>query len=87
MDQEKENIRIALVDDEGNEHLFNEYDRVSYDGEEYVFLIPEGTIEPETAHVFKVEEKDGELVYNVVEDSDLLDKIEETWHNELKEED
>ncbi|WP_353892550.1 DUF1292 domain-containing protein [Proteinivorax hydrogeniformans] len=86
-DNNNEDIKIVLVDDEGNEHLFVEYDRISYEGEEYAFLIPEDTNEPETAHVFKIEEKDGELVYNVVEDTNLLDKVEEAWHNELTEED
>lgn len=76
MDQEKEYPfnRITLTDEAGNDVAFEFLDLISYEGTEYVVLLPPD--EDGTVVLLEVEyHQDGSEAYLGIQDDELLEKL------------
>ena len=78
-EEEEESSILELTDDEGNTHVFEYLDSVTYEDIEYLILIPED--EPETnIVVVEVQPVDEENeTYMAVDDERILDAVWEIF--------
>lgn len=82
---------VTVTDDEGNEHVFEELDRIETDTARYVALLPyfenaEDLLEDDgEVIVLKVTEEDGETYLVQIEDEDEYAEICEIFEERLSE--
>ena len=90
VDEEQDEI-IVLQDEDGKEIEFNHIATLDYNDEWYIYLQPvelEDGMEDDEMFIFKIEEdKDGNDLFNPVEDEDLLQKLYEEYLKECDLED
>ena len=68
---------ITVQDDEGNEHIFEELDRIETDQGRYVAMLPTFDSEEEML------ESDSELIIAAIEDDDEFDEIADIFEERL----
>lgn len=82
---------ITVTDDDGNEHVFEELDRIETDTARYVAVLPyfedpEEMLEDDgEVIVLKVYEEDGETYLVQIEDENEYDEISEIFEERLAE--
>lgn len=82
---------VSVVDDEGNEHVFEEMDRIETEKGKYVALLPyvetedELTDEDNELIILKVFEDDNELYLEPIEDDDEFNEVGEIFEERLSE--
>ena len=79
---------ISIVDEDGNEHNFEELDRVETEDGKYVALIPceeDGDEDSGELIILKVAEEDGETFLIPIEDEKEFDEIGEIFQERLAE--
>lgn len=90
VDEEQDEI-IVLQDEDGKEIEFNHIATLDYNDEWYIYLQPvelEDGMEDDEMFIFKIEEdKDGNDLFNPVEDEELLQKLYEEYLKECDLED
>lgn len=74
---------VILVDEEGREIFFEMFDKVNYNGNDYIvfFFLEEMEKEDEEVEVviFRIEDRDGEEVYVGVEDEEEFENVFEIF--------
>lgn len=87
---EFENI-VTVIDDDGNEHEFEELDRIeTEDGQKYIALIPlyeEDDMSDDEGEliILKVSDDDGETVLEPIENEEEFDEIAAAFEERLAE--
>lgn len=82
---------VTVMDDDGNEHVFEELDRIETDTARYVALLPyfenaEEMLEDDgEIIVLKVTEEDGETYLVQIEDDDEYEEISAIFEERLAE--
>ena len=82
---------ITIVDEEGNEHSFEELDRVETESGKYIALIPvydetdEDNDEEDELIILKVSEEDDETILEPITDEKEFDEIAEIFEERLAE--
>ena len=82
---------ITIIDDEGNEHLFEELDRVETETGKYVALLPfyenldENEDEEDELIILKVTEENDEVILEPIEDEKEFDEVGEIFEERLAE--
>ena len=79
---------ISIIDEDGNEHTFEELDRVETEDGKYVALIPseeDGDEDSGELIILKVAEEDGETFLIPIEDDKEFDEIGEIFQERLAE--
>ena len=82
---------VTVMDDDGNEHVFEELDRIETDTARYVALLPyfenaEEMLEDDgEIIVLKVTEEDGETYLIQIEDDDEYEEISAIFEERLSE--
>ncbi|MCH5170103.1 MAG: DUF1292 domain-containing protein [Oscillospiraceae bacterium] len=82
---------VTVMDDDGNEHIFEELDRIETDTARYVALLPyfenaEEMLEDDgEIIVLKVTEEDGETYLVQIEDDDEYEEISAIFEERLAE--
>lgn len=80
-----EDARLVLVDDEGNEHIFVEYERIIMEDErEYALLLAADELHDDNAELYVFEvivDEEGEDNYHAVEDPEVIQEVEDAYHN------
>ncbi len=80
---------VSVVDEDGVEHTFEELDRIETDEGKFVALLPifdeaEEILDSDgELIILKVEEDDGELYLEPIEDDKLFDKIGKLFEERL----
>ena len=86
---EFENL-VTVIDDNGNEHIFEELDRIeTEDGQKYIALLPvydddENEEEGELI-ILKVTDVSGDTVLETIENEDEFDEIASAFEERLAE--
>lgn len=79
-----EEARLVLVDDEGNEHIFVEYERIIMEDErEFALLLAADELHDDNAELYVFEvvvDEDGEESYQAVEDAETIQEVEDAYH-------
>jgi len=89
MDKEYNPDIVTVVDEEGNEHTFEELDRIETDDGKYVALIPTYDDSEEILDadgeliILKVMEEDGECYLTAIEDYDEFEEIGKVFEERL----
>ncbi|ADQ40641.1 protein of unknown function DUF1292 [Caldicellulosiruptor acetigenus I77R1B] len=82
---------VTLVDEEGREISFEMLDKVNYNGNDYIVLLPLEEMEKEDEEaevvILRIEDRDGEEVYVGVEDEEELENVFEIFQSRFDEED
>lgn len=90
MDMFADNV-VTLVDEEGREISFEMLDKVNYNGNDYIVLLPLEEIEKEDEEaevvILRIEDRDGEEVYVGVEDEEELENVFEIFQSRFDDED
>ncbi|ADQ07300.1 protein of unknown function DUF1292 [Caldicellulosiruptor hydrothermalis 108] len=90
MDMFADNV-VTLVDEEGREISFEMLDKVNYNGNDYIVLLPLEEMEKEDEEaevvILRIEDRDGEEVYVGVEDEEELENVFEIFQSRFDEED
>ncbi|ACM60251.1 uncharacterized protein DUF1292 [Caldicellulosiruptor bescii] len=90
MDMFADNV-VTLVDEEGREISFEMLDRVNYNGNDYIVLLPLEEMEKEDEEaevvILRIEDRDGEEVYVGVEDEEELENVFEIFQSRFDDED
>lgn len=90
MDMFADNV-VTLVDEEGKEISFEMLDRVNYEGNDYIVLLPIEEMENEDEEaeviILRIEDRDGEEVYVGVEDEEELENVFEIFQSRFEDED
>ncbi|ADL42672.1 protein of unknown function DUF1292 [Caldicellulosiruptor obsidiansis OB47] len=90
MDMFTDNI-VTLVDEEGREISFEMLDKVNYNGNDYIVLLPLEEMEKEDEEaevvILRIEDRDGEEVYVGVEDEEELENVFEIFQSRFDDED
>ncbi|QNO16085.1 DUF1292 domain-containing protein [Alkalicella caledoniensis] len=85
MENNIDDVKIVLVDEEGNEHSFVEYERIFMeDDRQYALLLAVDELDDDEAelYVFKIEvDEEGEDNYTVVEDPQEIEEVENAYHD------
>lgn len=82
---------ITIIDEEGNEHLFEELDRVETETGKYVALLPfyenldENEDEEDELIILKVTEENDEVILEPIEDEKEFDEVGEIFEERLAE--
>ena len=82
---------ITIIDDEGNEHIFEELDRVETENGKYVALLPfyedidENEDEEDELIILKVIEEADEVILEPIEDEKEFDEVGEIFEERLAE--
>ncbi len=79
---------VTVIDDDGNEHAFEELDRIETDdGNKYIALIPAEEDESDEGEliILKVLEEDGNSVLEAIEDENEFEDIAEAFRERLSE--
>lgn len=80
---------VTVIDDDGNEHIFEELDRIeTEDGQRYIALIPAYAEEDETEDsgeliILKVSEDNGDTVLEPIESEEEFDEIATAFEERL----
>ncbi len=88
-DQEYNPDLITVQDDEGNEHIFEELDRIETDQGRYVAMLPTFDSEEEMLEsdseliILKVIEEGDETYLAAIEDDDEFDEVAEIFEERL----
>ncbi|MBQ8926531.1 MAG: DUF1292 domain-containing protein [Clostridia bacterium] len=88
-DQEYNPDLITVQDDEGNEHIFEELDRIETDQGRYVAMLPTFDSEEEMLEsdseliILKVFEEGDETYLAAIEDDDEFDEIADIFEERL----
>lgn len=89
MDKEYNPDIVTVVDEEGNEHIFEELDRIETDNGKYVALIPAYDDSEEIIDsdgeliILKVMEEGGECYLTAIEDLNEFEEIGKTFEERL----
>ena len=87
--EELDNV-VVLLDEEGNELSFECIDVVEHLGEEYIVLLPTDPQTEEEAHEVTILKRDfdenGDDIFVVEENDDLLDEVFEIFQQHMDEE-
>ncbi|MEZ0536358.1 DUF1292 domain-containing protein [Caldicellulosiruptoraceae bacterium PP1] len=91
MDMFSDNV-ITLVDEDGKEVNFEMLDRVNYEGNDYIVLLPveemeKGEEEEAEVVILRIEDRDGEEVYVGIDDENELEEVFEIFQQHLEEDD
>ncbi|ADQ04529.1 MULTISPECIES: DUF1292 domain-containing protein [Caldicellulosiruptoraceae] len=90
MDMFADNV-VTLVDEEGREISFEMLDKVNYNGNDYIVLLPLEEMEKEDEEaevvILRIEDRDGEEVYVGVEDEEELENVFEIFQSRFDDED
>lgn len=82
---------VTLVDEEGREISFEMLDKVNYNGNDYIVLLPLEEMEKEDEEaevvILRIEDRDGEEVYVGVEDEEELENVFEIFQSRFDDED
>lgn len=85
MENNNEDVKIVLVDEDGAEHSFVEYERIIMEDErQYALLLAVDELKDEEAelYVFRIDvDEEGEENYTVVEDNDEIQEVEDAYHD------
>lgn len=89
MDIFSDNV-VTLVDEDGKEVNFEMLDRVNYEGNDYIVLLPieemeKGEDEEAEVVILRIEDRDGEEVYVGIEDDEELENVFELFQQHLEE--
>lgn len=79
---------VTVIDDDGNEHEFEELDRIeTEDGKKYIALIPADDDEEDEGEliILRVIEDNGKNILEAIEDEEELDEIFEAFQERLTE--
>lgn len=84
-----ENI-VTVIDDDGNEHIFEELDRIeTEESKKYIALVPlydeEETEDEGELIILRVFETDGETVLEPIEDDNEFEEISSAFEERLAE--
>ncbi|MCL2495390.1 MAG: DUF1292 domain-containing protein [Oscillospiraceae bacterium] len=78
---------VSVVDEDGKEHVFEELDRVDWNGGSYVALAPlvgEADEEGDDELILlRVEEEDGEIFLSILEDEAEFDAVAKVFSERL----
>lgn len=80
---------VSVVDEDGNEHVFEELDRIETDNGKYVALVPlyddaEQTLEDDgELIILKVSEENGEIYLEPIEDENEFNEIGQMFEERL----
>ena len=80
---------VSVVDEDGNEHVFEELDRIETDNGKYVALVPlyddaEQMLEDDgELIILKVSEENGEIYLEPIEDEKEFDEIGQMFEERL----
>lgn len=91
MNEEYSPDLVTVIDDEGNEHIFEELDRIETDVARYVALLPyfenpEEMLEDDgEVIVLKVSEEDGETYLVQIDDDNEYEEISAIFEERLSE--
>lgn len=89
-DQEYNPDLITVQDDEGNEHIFEELDRIETDQGRYVAMLPTFDSEEEMLEsdseliILKVIEEGDETFLAAIEDDDEFDEVADIFEERLQ---
>lgn len=89
MDQEYNPDLITVQDDDGNEHIFEELDRIETDQGRYVAMLPTFDSEEEMLEsdseliILRVIEEGDETYLAAIEDDDEFDEVAEIFEERL----
>lgn len=89
-DQEYNPDLITVQDDEGNEHIFEELDRIETDQGRYVAMLPTFDSEEEMLEsdseliILKVFEEGDETFLAAIEDDDEFDEVADIFEERLQ---
>lgn len=89
MDQEYNPDLITVQDDDGNEIVFEELDRIETDQGRYVAMLPTFDTEEEMLEydneliILRVLEEDGETYLAAIEDDEVFDEVAEIFEARL----
>ena len=90
MEKEYNPDLLTVIDDEGNQHLFEELDRIETDDAKYVALIPvyensEEIIDDDgELIILKVLDEDGEAYLTAIEDDEEFEEIGKIFEERLE---
>ncbi len=79
---------VTVVDDDGNEHIFEELDRIeTEDGMKYIALIPADEADDDEGEliILRVVEANGETVLEPIEDEEEFNEIADAFEERLNE--
>jgi len=81
---------VSIVDEEGNTHLFEELDRIEYEGQKFIALLPipeneEDDEEDDELIILSVREDGGEIWLEPIEDDELFDEVAQAFEERLAE--
>ena len=78
---------VSVVDEDGREHVFEELDRIDWNGGSYVALAPlVGEVDEEGDDeliLLRVEEEDGEIFLSILEDEAEFDAVGKVFSERL----
>ncbi len=78
---------ITITDDEGNEYELEHLDTIEYGDDLYMAFLPtepdENGEQPTEMIILKVVEENGEELFESIDDDDLLEKVYETFMEQL----
>ncbi|SHJ69141.1 Protein of unknown function [Anaerobranca californiensis DSM 14826] len=80
----EEEVKIVLVDEDGNEHSFVEYERIIFeDDREFALLLAVDELDDDDAELYVFEvtvDENGEEHFTAVEDPQIIEEVEDAYH-------
>ena len=80
---------VSIADEEGNTHLFEELDRIEYEGQKYVALLPvsenEDDEENDELIILSVREEGKDIWLEPIKDDELFDEVAQAFEERLEE--